>query len=660
MKKIKLIFALLFFACTSALAQTQMVTFQVESPDSLPVYVFGSWSGWGNWPGTPMTLVAPNKYTATIAMNANTNHEYLFVNGTAPYAKEGLLPSMPCTNGLTPFTNRVLALGSSDTAVCYTFATCTTCTVVTPPPPPTNVNVTFQVESPDSTPVYVFGSWNWSGWPGTPMTQVAPGKYSATLSLPPNVNHEYLFVNGNAPHAKEVLQPTMPCTNGLTPFTNRVLGLGSNDTSVCYTFATCNTCAVVPPPSNINVKFRVESPDSLPVYVFGSWNWSGWPGTPMTSIGNNIYEATVSLLSNSPYEYLFVNGSTPVKEAVTASMPCTNGLTPFTNRTLGLGFNDTTVCYKWATCNACTPPPSGVNITFQVESPDSTPVYVFGNWNGWNNFPGTPLTLVSGTTYGATVNMPANATYEYLYVNGTGTKEVLNPAWTCTNGNGTFTNRVITVAATDLTKCNKWELCDSCGQVTPSNINVKFAVQATDSTPVFVFGSWSGWSNFPGTPMVLNTATGNYEVTIPMLSNTPVEYLYVNGTGTKEIMNPAGACTNGNTQFTNRVANLGGNDTSFCNIWQTCSACIPLSTNNINMSNVSIVISKNNILISADKLIQFDQVEIFDIVGRKIFATSDKVKTNTNIPVNLDVNNLYIIRVQDGEKYYTIKSMITN
>ena len=46
---------------------------------------------------------------------------------------------------------------------------------------PTTINVTFQVQNPDATPVYLFGSWNnWGNWPGYLMTVVGTGYYATT------------------------------------------------------------------------------------------------------------------------------------------------------------------------------------------------------------------------------------------------------------------------------------------------------------------------------------------------------------------------------------------------------------------------------------------------------------------------------------------------
>ena len=62
-----------------------------------------------------------------------------------------------------------------------------------------------------------------------------------------------------------------------------------------------------------------------------------------------------------------------------------------------------------------------------------------------------------------------NTNYEYLFVNGgTPIKEVLDPAWLCTNGNAQYTNRVIVTPGVDVTTCSKWASCDPCS---PTSVN---------------------------------------------------------------------------------------------------------------------------------------------------------------------------------------------
>ena len=98
MKKRILLLLLSVMISITTFAQTKNVTFQVSSPDSTPVYVFGSWSGWTNWPGTPMNSLGNNEYSITIPMGVSTTYEYLFVNGVGP-TKEVLDPTGQCTNG---------------------------------------------------------------------------------------------------------------------------------------------------------------------------------------------------------------------------------------------------------------------------------------------------------------------------------------------------------------------------------------------------------------------------------------------------------------------------------------------------------------------------------------------------------------------------------
>ena len=315
MKKLLLLVIIVLFGA-NVNAQTNLVTFQVHNPDSTPVFVFGSWSGWSNWPGDLMANVGNGYYSVTLSIPNNTTHEFLFVNGVGP-TKEALDPAWPCTNGNGQYTNRVFTLGVNDTIVCADWQSCNTCAV-----PTGTVAVTYQVHNPDSTPVYVFGSWSgWSNWPGDLMQSVGNGYYAKTLFLPSSTTYEYLYVNGVGP-SKEILDPAWPCTNGNGQYTNRTLQLAATDTTVCNDWQSCNSCFVQS--TSRYATIRVESPDSLPVYVFGNWNnWSNWPGEQMTSIGNNLYEATIQLNSNGAYEYLFVNGVGPTKEVLDPT-PLTN------------------------------------------------------------------------------------------------------------------------------------------------------------------------------------------------------------------------------------------------------------------------------------------------------------------------------------------------
>ncbi len=282
--------------------------------------------------------------------------------------------------------------------------------------------VTFQVSSPDSLPVYVFGSWNWGGWPGTLMTSVGGGFYTATLPLAENTVHEYLFVNGATAPSKEVLNPADACTNGNPTYTNRVLNLGTSDMTVCNDFASCNTCTV--PGGAVLVTFEVQNPTGTPVYIFGSWsNWGNWPGDGMTPIGNGKYSITLPLASATPYEYLFVTGATPAKEILDPAAPCTNGNATYTNRVLTTMTTNQTVCGVWGSCATCTTPVQAL-VDLPLTFTDPLMNYGLTDFGGTNSMvvadPTMPTNMVgksiktasaatwAGTTVGGTVGF-ANA-----------------------------------------------------------------------------------------------------------------------------------------------------------------------------------------------------------------------------------------------------------
>lgn len=188
------------------------------------------------------------------------------------------------------------------------------------------------------------------------------------------------------------------------------------------------------------------------------------------------------------------------------------------------------------------------------------------------------------------------------------------------------------------------------------NINVKFAVQAPDSTPVYVFGNWNNWNNFPGTPMVFNNATSSYEATLPMTAGSTIEYQYINGTGTKEVLNPADPCTNGNAQYTNRMVTLGNADTSFCNIWKKCIGCIPTSIQNLNPNKVAVHLKKGTVQINAAED-YLDEMIIYDSYGRTVY-TASHVKTNIDIDVPTNLSGIYIVIIKEGNDYLKIKAFV--
>jgi len=215
-------------------------------------------------------------------------------------------------------------------------------------------------------------------------------------------------------------------------------------------------------------------------------------------------------------------------------------------------------------------------------------------------------------------------------------------------------------SATDTAVCAIWATCSACGTVAPVYINATFQVQNPDSTPVYVFGNWNGFSNYPGTPMT-SIGNGIYEASIQLLENTTFEYLFVNGsTPIKEALNPAWLCTNGNAQYTNRVILTPGVDVTTCSKWATCDPCATSSINEISATDIQLVYSSQGMLISSSKIKMIDQLSIYNLMGQQVFSSKNNVTTNTILPVTFNTSGIYLVKLTVNNQVMTYKVFAGN
>lgn len=311
------------------------------------------------------------------------------------------------------------------------------------------------------------------------------------------------------------------------------------------------------------------------------------------------------------------------------------------------------------TVNANPSKPTNINVTFQVMSPDSLPVYVFGSWSNWTYWPGNQMVSVGGGMYSATLSLVPDSTYEFLYVNGVNpVKEVLDPTWPCTNANPQYTNRVLALGSHDTTICYTWATCNTCNSA--DSILVTFEVQDPDSVPVYIFGSWTNWGNWPGDQLTHVSGT-EYKTTLKLKSSQSIEYLFVNGVGpTKEALDPGWPCTNFNPQYTNRLSLLGVSDTTLCWFWATCNNCSTTAVEPSPVNQTRVYLSSIGLRIFSENSTEMDQVLVYDIMGRIVYASQGKVNTNSLIPMNLNANSFYVIKIKDGSDSMTYKGIVVN
>ncbi len=193
----------------------------------------------------------------------------------------------------------------------------------------------------------------------------------------------------------------------------------------------------------------------------------------------------------------------------------------------------------------------------------------------------------------------------------------------------------------------------------PPMINVNLQVQDAPAGDVYVQGSWD-WGIWPGIAM---TAAANniHEVTLSLPADSTVEYLFVVVDGsdtTKEMLDSTQACTNGNSQFTNRMTTLGSADADYCARWETCIDCYPLSIFAPSTeSDMSLMADMQGIIISSESNESLESVDIYDVTGRKIYSTTD-VRPQQLIDVSLQSGVFYLVSVKSAEGVKTFKVVL--
>ena len=222
-------------------------------------------------------------------------------------------------------------------------------------------NVTFQVDMNDYTGSFttpeVNGTFNsWCGNCNVMTDADGDGIWTVTLPLATGSSIEYKFSHDNW-GGQEQNNPTAPCTNGNTQYTNRVLVVPAAAVTlpaVCW--GSCDPCAGQP--STANITFRVDMSEFTGTYttpeVNGTFNcWCG-NCTPLTDADtNDVWERTINLNIGDTIEYKFSADNWGVQEQNDPNAPCTNGNATYTNRVWIVTGDTTLPAVCWASCYVC-------------------------------------------------------------------------------------------------------------------------------------------------------------------------------------------------------------------------------------------------------------------------------------------------------------------
>lgn len=391
------------------------------------------------------------------------------------------------------------------------------------------VNVTFQVDMQDqivsADGVHLAGSFS------APLPHWVPNGilldppitgtvYSVTLSLDPGTILEYKFINGDSwdlPDVPEIIPPC--CEQG----GNRFLTIPNKNVILpAMCFGECTPCNNSPVLRDIT--FQVDLSDASytdGAFIAGTLQEPQWTPEPMTPMGNDIFEITLSLEENACHIFKFVIDSVDW-ETVPEECGSGDGFGGF-NRFLTIPQADSTldlVCF--GACFEC----DAVEITFKVDMSNETisgEVFIAGNFNGWNSTANS-LTDMGSNIWETTLILQKGQDIQYKFINDT-IWELIPAACSWGGGNRHFVvpeNPYVMDAV-----C--FGSCNACTPAVTADVTfvVDMSSQLVSGTGVFLGGDFNEWS-LDATPMI-DMGNNIYEVTVNLGEGFIYGYKFING-----------------------------------------------------------------------------------------------------------------------------------
>ena len=79
----------------------------------------------------------------------------------------------------------------------------------------------------------------------------------------------------------------------------------------------------------------------------------------------------------------------------------------------------------------------------------------------------------------------------------------------------------------------------------------------------------------------------------------------------------------------------------------------------VDKSNIKLLATKGGIQLISSDVAQVDQIEIYDVVGKQIYFSNQKIAANTLVPVSFNASTLYLIKLKVNNQQQTFKVVIT-
>jgi len=246
-------------------------------------------------------------------------------------------------------------------------------------------------------------------------------------------------------------------------------------------------------------------------------------------------------------------------------------------------------------------------------------------------------------------------TFGDINVDGTGEPWEYKDSWAYKDASGsvTFNGLSWAMGGVDCTDGSTTSISSNCPYPTcasqPGNLtDITFKIDMSQLSDPFNIPELNGtFNNWCGDCNPMSDANGDeiWEVTLSLNIGDTIEYKFsADNWMYQETLDPNETCTNGLSNFTNRLLIVPSNNTVLDDVcWGSCSPCATnLETINSYHVNIYPNPSTDKLFISSNSEINY--IEIYNSLGQKVFERV-LMSSQVNLDISIFSNDFYIAKV---------------